>query len=216
VSRPTSHRRDFLVGIAGGIAGLAVTSCAGSRQGGATSETLALAPARSGTTWDDSWTTRLGRLRTVFDVADLETEPGASAVPDVMDAYHEALGTTDRDLGIVLVLRHRAIPLFLGDAIWSKYDVARKMAEKDPATNAPYRVNPQRALIVKLQQRGVIVLGCNRAVSGFIARTATETKTAEADVRRDVMGSILPGVILQPNGLYALSRAQTAGCGVMR
>jgi hypothetical protein len=216
VSRHISDRRDFLAGIAGGIAGLAVTSCAGSLHGSATSEAAAPAPTRSDTTWDDSWTTRLGRLRTVFDVADLEAEPGMSAVPDVMDAYQQVLGTTDRDLGFVLVIRHRAIPLFLGDAIWSKYEVAKKMVEKDPATNAPFRVNPQRALIARLQQRGVIVLGCNRAVTAFIGRTAAETKTTEADVRRDVMGSIMPGVILQPNGLYALSRAQTVGCGVMR
>jgi hypothetical protein len=35
-------------------------------------------------------------------------------------------------------------------------------------------------------------------------------------VRDEVLGGLLPGVTLLPNGLYALARAQDVGCGFMR
>lgn len=202
--------------MAGGIAGIAATAYATSLHAADTGLLSRHALGGGAGKWDDSWTARLGSHRTVFDVPDLEAEPGADAVPDVMDAYHEVLGTADSDLGFVLVLRHHAVPLFFGDAIWAKYRVSEDMKEKDPNTNAPYKRNPQRELVAKLQQRGVIVLGCNRAVSGFIERTAEQAKARSEDVRREVMASIMPGVILQPNGLYALARAQDVGCGFMR
>lgn len=166
--------------------------------------------------WDDSWTTKLGRHRTVFDVASLEADPGVDQVADVMDAFHEVLGTSDPDLGFVLVIRHRAVPLFMSDVIWAKYDLGKDMKEKDPETSAAWTHNPARATLEKLQKRGVIMLGCNRAVTGFIGRMAKHTKTSEDDVKREVMEGIMAGVILQPNGLYALARAQDVGCGVMR
>ena len=202
--------------MAGGVAGIAATACATSLHAADIGQLSKRALAGGTGKWDDSWTTRLGAHRTVFDVSDLEAEPGPDAVPDVMDAYHDVLGTSDADLGFVLVLRHHAVPLFFGDAIWAKYPVSEDMKEKDPNTNAPYKRNPQRDLVAKLQQRGVVVLGCNRAVAGFIVRTADHAKAKTEDVRREVMGSLMPGVILQPNGLYALARAQDVGCGFMR
>jgi hypothetical protein len=90
------------------------------------------------------------------------------------------------------------------------------MKEKDPVTKAGYKRNPRRELVTRLQERGVIVLGCNKAVNGFIGMIAEQTNVTDADVRPVVMEGLMPGVILQPNGLYALARAQNVGCGFMR
>jgi hypothetical protein len=209
---PSSDRRRFIAGVAGGIAGIAVTACAGPLQ----ATTSGPAPASGPGRWDDSWTGRLGRYRTAFDVNDLDAEPGADAVPAVMDAWHEVHGTTDRDLGIVLVLRHRAVPFFFSDALWARYDIAQYIKEKDPVTKLPYKRNPRRELVTRLQERGVIVLGCNKAVNGFIGMVAEQEKTTADVVRPVIMAGLMPGVILQPNGLYALARAQNVGCGFMR
>lgn len=211
-SIPSPDRRGFIAGIAGGLAGIALTSCAGSLPGAAT----AAAPTSATGKWDDSWTTRLGHYRTVFDVADMDTEPGVDGMSRVMDGYHEVLGTTDRDLGFVLVIRHRAIPFIFSDALWARYDIAQYIKEKDPVTGQPYKRNPRRELIARLQSRGVTVLGCDRAVRGYIETLAEQTKATADAVRPLVMKELLPGVILQPNGLYALARAQNLGCGFMR
>jgi intracellular sulfur oxidation DsrE/DsrF family protein len=206
--------------MAGGVAGLAVTACAPMQQAGAS--VAAMPGATPGATpggarrWDDSWTTRLGRHRVVFDVSELEQAPGPWVVEDVMDAYHEVLGTTDRDMGVVLILRHHAVPLFFGDATWATYELSKDMKEKDPKTNEAYRTNPARELVTKLQGRGVTVLGCNRAVQGFSARTARQTKANVDEVRKGVMDAMLPGITLLPNGLFALARAQEVGCSFMR
>jgi intracellular sulfur oxidation DsrE/DsrF family protein len=210
------QRRDFLASVAGGVTALAATACALPMQQAGDGAFERSAPAATAQRWDDSWTGRLGRHRVVFDVSELEQAPGPWVVGDVIDAYHEALGTTDRDMGVVLILRHQAVPGFFSDALWAKYELAKNMKEKDPKTKEAWRVNPMRELVTGLQARGVTVLGCNRAVRGFTMRTAKQAGVSEEAMRREVMDNLLPGVILLPNGLYALARAQEVGCSFMR
>jgi len=164
--------------------------------------------------WDDSWTTRLGKYRTVFDVSEMDAQPGAGAVPAVMDTYNMVLGTTDADLGFVLVIRHMAVAMLLDDSIWGKYDVGSdlKHTQKD---GKPFQVNPFKDLLSLVQKRGVTVLGCQSAMTGYGAMLAQRAKTEIPATRTEVQAGILPGVIMLPNGLYALARAQNVGCGVM-
>jgi hypothetical protein len=213
MSHSNPDRRRFIAGMAGGLAGAALVAHATALEA-ATRATPGA--SRHVSAWDDSWTTKLGRYRTAFDVADIDAERGPDMIGDVMDAYHEAMGTTDADLGFVLVLRHKAVPYFFSDALWAKYEIGKLKTEKDSETKAPYRRNPHREVVTALQKRGVVVLGCNRAVQGFVGRMATETKRPAEEVKRDVMDGLMPGVILQPNGLYAMARAQDVGCGFMR
>ena len=213
MTRPHSDRRRFLAGLAGGLAGAALVTPGATLH--AALRTTVPEEGRA-SAWDDSWTTRLGPHRTTFDVPDLDAEPGVDGVASVMDAWHEALGTRDADLGMVLVVRHTAVPFLFSDALWARYDLGKAMKEHDEATKAPYRRNPKRADIIALQARGVVVLGCNRAVQGLSGHIASETRASAEAVQHEVMNAILPGVILQPNGLYALARAQDVGCGVIR
>jgi hypothetical protein len=208
MTRQTPDRRQFLASIGASAATLALAGCAANGSG------LTTTPHASA--WDDSWTQRLGRHRTLFDVPELDATPGVGQVAPVMDAYHEVLGTSDADLGFVLIIRHMAVPLFFNDELWAKYDIGASLKYKDPKTSAPFKYNPVRPLIARAQQRGVIVLGCSTAVVGFAGMTAQKAKTPVAAVKDEVMAGIMPGVILQPNGLYALARAQNAGCGFMR
>lgn len=210
MTNTTSTRRDFLTALGATTATVALTGCVGSP---AHVPVPAPAPASP---WDDSWTRRLGKHRTLFDVAEMEAIPGVGQIPPVMDAYHEVLGVGDDALGFVLVIRHFAVPLFFGDALWQKYEVGTTLKRHDPKTSAPYVYNPMRPLIEMVQKRGVVVLGCSTAVLGFAASYAQKTKADADSVRREVLAGVMPGVILQPNGLYALARAQDVGCGFMR
>lgn len=204
-------RRHFITSMAGIASLAAVATAVPWERAGASVDR---APAGA---WDDSWTQRLGKHRVVFEQSELEQAPAPVwFVSSVMDGFNESLGTTDADLGMVLVLRHRSVPYFFSDAMWAKYDIAKNMKEVDPATKAPYRVNPLREEVQALQKRGVIVLGCGRAVKAFVSRKAEETKADRGVVDAEVRANMFPGVILQPNGLYAVARAQDVGCGVMR
>ena len=226
----TSTRRDFITGITAGAAGLMAVACAPGAK-------AAAAPAPQGpstpvtyveetrgnftmlkpSVWDDSWTKRLGRYRTVFDVSELEEEgPGPYQVVPIMDNYKEALGATDADMGFVLVIRHGAMAMAVSDAMWEKYNLGAGMKRQDTQTNAPFKRNPYGRVIAECQKRGVVLLGCNTAMNGFSSRVARGVTGGDAKaIKAELFASIWPGMILLPTGLYAVTRAQDVGCGFM-
>jgi hypothetical protein len=166
--------------------------------------------------WDDSWTTRLGPHRTAFDISELEAQPGLGQIPTIMNAFNEVLGTTDKDLGFVAVVRHHAQPMLFTDAVWAKYDVGAEFTPRDPETKDSYKRNPFARLVRTIQQRGLVMLGCHSNTMWYAEAFAQKTKTDPSTVLQELLGNLLPGVTLMPNGLYALARAQDVGCGVMR
>jgi hypothetical protein len=207
----STNRRHFISSLAG-MAGLAAAATVApwERAGAIQNDS----PVK--TAWDDSWTQRLGQHRVVFDHSEIDQAPGAWVIPDVMDAYNEVLGTKDADLGMVLILRHLAVPLFFNDALWTKYELGAFIKEKFPDTKKVHALNPMREHVQTLQKRGVTVLGCNRAVQGMSGMLATKAKVDKETMRKEVMENMFPGIILLPNGLYALARAQEVGCALMR
>ncbi|HEY4322176.1 MAG TPA: hypothetical protein VGM77_13495 [Gemmatimonadales bacterium] len=165
--------------------------------------------------WDDSWTTRLGNShRIVFDCPQPD-EQALSNVSEVMDLYHDALGTTDHDVHCVVVVRFRALPMVFNDALWKELRLGASARINAPgtATSADHNFyttsTGNRAGIVDLQRRGVTFLACNRAAMHY----ADDLKSGSADEKQQhIRDALLPGVILQPTGIYALIRAQDAGC----
>ena len=235
----TSTRRDFITGITAGAAGLMAVACAPGAK-------AATAPAPQGPSspvtyveekrgnftmlkpsiWDDSWTKRLGKYRTVFDVSELQEQgPGAYQVTAIMDNYKEALGATDADMGFVLVIRHAAMALAVNDAMWEKYNLGVDWKRRDDEGNVipdtagtpatPMKRNPLGRTIAECQTRGVVLLGCNVAMNGFSNRTARRVGGDAKTIKAELFANLWPGLILQPTGLYALTRAQDVGCGYM-
>lgn len=221
----SSDRRAFLGTVTAGVAGLMAISCAKPAAGVTTA-----APPRptfvettrgnftmlKPSVWDDSWTNRLGKYRTVFDVSELEQEPGAYQVIPIMDNYKEALDATDQDLGFALVIRHAAMALAVKDAMWEKYNLGADMKQQDRQTNAPYKRNPLTATIAECRKRGVVLLGCNVAMNGFTSRVARRVGGDAKTIKADLFDNLHDGMILLPTGLYALARAQNVGCGYMK
>jgi hypothetical protein len=220
----TSDRRAFLGTMTAGVAGLIAVGCARPAAG-------ATAPGPKPTfvettrgsftmlkpsVWDDSWTKRLGEYRTVFDQSDVEQEPGAYQVVPIMDNYKEALDAKDSDLGFVLVIRHGAMALAVQDAMWDKYNLGADLKQQDSKTKAPYKRNPMTETIAECRKRGVVILGCNVAMNGFANRTARKVGGDAKAIRADLFANLHDGMIMQPTGLYALARAQNAGCGYMK
>jgi len=219
-----STRRDFLTGLTVTAAGLVAAGCAS----GASTAAVAPQPVTYVETtrgnftmlkpsaWDDSWTGRLGRHRTVFDVSELEQEPGAYQVVPIMDNYKEALGVSDQELGFVLVIRHAAMALAVKDAMWDKYNLGADMKQQDRTTSAPYKRNPLTSTIAECQKRGVVLVGCNVAMNGFSNRVARKAGGDAKAIKAELFANLHPGMIMLPTGLYALARAQNVGCGYMK
>lgn len=182
--------------------------------------------------WDDSWTARVraAKHRAVFDAPETKQGEVFIQVDRWLAGLRAALGVGDADALPVIVIRHSAIPMALDDVIWDKYEFAKKDSLDDPTTGTLARRNPflrigkddKHAMIgagtsiEALRARGAIFLGCNAALEGFAADAADRTKQKIEDVKAEFRAHVVPGVILQPNGVYATIRAQEAGCAFMR
>lgn len=204
-------RRSFFPALASlGAAAVAIVS--GGRAASAATSSDAGRPRTD--TWDDSWTERLSHpQRAVMDVASIDSGLGVAQTGYYLESVKEVF---DSDTQAVLVIRHTAIPMIVAPAIWEKYDVGttEKITGRNEAEFVKTNIFAKR--IAALQERGVIVLGCDLALQGFGYKVARQAKAEVADVDKELRANLLPGVILQPTGVYAVHRAQRAGCTYVR
>ena len=219
------QRRDFLrhasLLAAGGVA---ASSPLGAM--GAMPEDAALVQGN----WDMSWVDRItGKYRIVFDAPEVKDGVCLHQARSFLSGYQMVHGLTDADLTAVLVIRHSAVPMVMGDALWSDGAFGEKEKLKDPVSGAPTKRNPfinipagaTHALtwpdgaLDTLMTRGVIVLACSLALDNFASQIATRRKIPRQDAKAMVTESLLPGVIRMPSGIFATCRAQAAGCGFM-
>lgn len=182
--------------------------------------------------FDDSWTARVHAAahRVVFDSPDVGDGVALGQAAVFMDNYHEMFGTGDADTVPVIVMRHQGTVLAMGDALWAKYELGKRTKLVDPVTGDVAMRNPfvnvgrddKHALIEPgctlpaLRARGVVLLACNRALMHFASQKAREMKLNEDDVKAEFRAGLVPGVILQPSGIYAVVRAQEVGCAMVR
>ncbi len=242
-----TNRRNFLGQLVVGAAALATASCAKAQAGaetpapaGAHGTTAATAAAPVATpsapaakqSWDLSWTERLtGEHRQVFDSPEIGDGTVFHHARMFYTNFGEVYNLKDADLRAVLVIRHRAIPMALGDSIWEKYDFIGKDAKlKDPTTGKSTRRNPflnskpgdkyslvwPDGTLDALIGRGAIVLACNMALMHFSSTIATHTSQQAEAVQAECKAALVPGVTLVPSGIFGVIRAEEGGCHYLR
>jgi hypothetical protein len=220
---PDAPRRTFLGQLAAGAAALA-----GAAYARPAAALPASAPVETAGGEDDAWVARLtGKHKAVFDAPEIADGVVIANTWVFLMSYAKAHKLTDADLNTVAVIRHAAIPMAFDDAMWDKYELGKHAKVKDPATKKWARRNPfWRAAagdaagapytLEALQARGTILLGCALA-AGRVARTVAERTKQKPDVvQAEMRAHLLPGLVLQPSGIYAVTRAQEAGCSFVR
>jgi hypothetical protein len=179
--------------------------------------------------WDDAWATRLtAKHRAVFDAPDVADGTALFNAYVYMRSFGEVYGAPDSDIQAVLVARHRAVPLMLGDATWERYELGKVVRLRDEKTGKWARRNPFAVVdatdasampglsLGALHERGALLLVCNLALGNLAGRLAAKTKRDRASVRAELRSALLPGVEIVPSGVFAVMRAQEAGCTYMR
>ena len=225
-----SPRREFLGQLAGGAAALAGLSI-GAPLAAAQSSFASSSSVQPTGEWDDSWTSKLNgkKLRTVFDAPEINSALALHQANAVISNYRDVAGISEKDLGLVVVIRHRAIPMAFNDAIWEKYEAGAELKLKDPTTGQPARRNPflslakddkfglvdQETSLQSLYDRGVIFLGCNNAAMGWAYMLAKKSGARIEDVQQELKANVIPGMTLLPTGIFAVVRAQNVGCSYM-
>jgi len=175
--------------------------------------------------WDMSWVEKIsGEARAVFDVPEAGEGEGVWRAERWRDDYREVYGATPGDPTAVLVIRHEAIPLIMDNDYWKRFEVGRKLGIKDhdkkwavanPVSTAHdgAPTKSDRYTIQYFLANGGIVLACNLAFLGrVVSEYGKRDDLSSADAYSRAREHILPGVILQPSGIFASLRAQQAGC----
>jgi hypothetical protein len=218
-------RREFLAQLGAATAMLAGSGAGAALAAQETNEQPPLS-GRGDPKWDTSWLDQIAsaQYRVVFDANSISDGMALGLTGTFLDHYNEVHGTTDAQTRAVIVMRQLGTPLALGDAIWDKYKLGDELKINDRGTKEPTRRNPyykaqggeHDTSLETLRARGTILLLCNIAMNNWSSRHAEMVSRPVAEVRAEVAANLVPGTIVVPSGIFALIRAQNAGCAFMR
>ena len=184
------------------------------------------APRPASSEFDVSWAEKLtGKHKAVFDCPENSMGLGLLRALVWQKDYADVYGARPTDLSGVVVLRHNAIWQIMNDEFWAHHRIGELTRINDPATGAPIMRNPfLGANILGLPAemgddslRKVLatctVLACNLAFSlDVVPKVKADTNLDDEKARDMALRHVLPGVTLQPSGVFAVLRAQEAGC----
>ncbi len=208
-------RRDFLETLAIGAAALGAV------------ETGRVEAQQAARGWDLSWAKKLtGKYRAVFDVPAVEDGYGVWRAVIWRKQYGTIFGVPETSLSTVVVIRHDGIALALGNQFWDRYGIAKKWNVRDPATRKPFARNPviertgAAALpgefagftLEDLLKGGATVLACSLAIRDCAQLIVEQDKISNEEAMEQVRKMVVPGVVLQPSGIFAVVLAQDNGC----
>lgn len=184
---------------------------------------------RSADKWNMSWLDKLERskYKAVFDSTALADGAALDLAAGIWNDFAEVYGSGDSAC-MVVVMRQLGQVMAFNDAMWAKYEIGLERKVNDPATKSPATRNPFAtsqttdpawqldSRLDALYKRGAIFLVCNRASMNWANSAAERTKRPVEEVRADIQQNLVPGAFLMPTGVFALVRAQNAGCAFMR
>lgn len=173
--------------------------------------------------WDTRWLDRMtGSVRTVFDVPEIESGVGVWRASMWPLQHEQVFGVPARECSTALVLRHNAIVLAMQQAFWDRYGLGKDGSVTHPMTDEPTTRNPalfderdglpepiSTLGLHKFHERGGITLACDLALSFLLVPVVQQVDGVSAEVARErAIAQLIPGVILQPSGVFATLVAQ--------
>lgn len=181
--------------------------------------------------WDVTWDNRLtGKHKAVFDVPEVESGYGVWRASIWARQYVEVLGAKPNEVSTALILRHNGIVLAMQQSFWDKYKIGETKKVTHPITLQPTDRNPamlssargevpeqfDAAALDKFLSRGNIALACNLALADCVELIKTKDGVSDEEASKRARAYLIPGVILQPSGVFAAVKAQQAGCHYVR
>lgn len=179
--------------------------------------------------FDVSWAEKLtGKRRAVFDCVEISMGLGLLRALIWQKDNADVYGTKPSDLSPVVVLRHNAIWQAMNDEFWAHHKIGELTKITDPATKQPITRNPFLGAgilglppemgddTLKKVLGSCTVLACNLAFSlDVVAKVKEDTNLDDAKAREMALHHLIPGIKLQPSGVFAALRAQEAGCNYL-
>jgi len=189
-----------------------------------------LTPPLSSDEWDIVWPSKLtGKYKAVFDNTEPESGYGVWRAAAWAGQYMDVMKAAPSELSPVVILRHNAIILAMQQPFWDKYHIGAMKKVTHPLTGEATDRNPvlldekdgipapfNNAGLMKQLGRGVTVLACNLALQDCVDLIQKTDKVDAAEARKRAIGYLVPGVILQPSGVFAATRAQEVGASYVK
>jgi len=223
-SPSSPERRSFFSRFHAGAASLAALAVGGV----AMAQQKSAAPAR----WEparhdkDDWLDQpSAKHRLLFDAITSDGVAEALAFAGNFIRVNKTdYGLENNELGVVIIVRHRATPFGYNDAMWAKYGtaLARFTPIEDPKTKEAPKVNvynsadypslPNRGTTFEsLAKQGVQVGVCSvatRALAGMVAGAVSGNADA---INSELIANLVPNARMVPAGIVAVNRAQERG-----
>jgi intracellular sulfur oxidation DsrE/DsrF family protein len=207
------HRRSFLGRLSGG----AIAFLAAARTSDASPRVRAVISGSP-----DEWLKNLsGKHRQVFDATSPNDAFPMGFAKNFLDSTEKAEGLTDKDLGVVVVLRHAAIPWALQDRIWAKYKLGEApfnitdAATKQPSVRNTFARGSGNFVgwgVEELMARGVVFGVCNLALGFYSGMQAGKVGVSADVAKQEWTAGVIPGVTIIPSGVWGVNNAQEHGC----
>ena len=218
----TTPRREFLSWLGAG----GVVAAAGAHPG-TPARSVAL-PRPVTDKWDMSWCDRVnGSVKAVFDSPYVSEGSALFRAQLWRDEHQEVYGTAPAQCSTVIVFRHEGIALAMNDGFWARFNMGKELKIKDEKGKKWTTINPVAARTPDTPEKyaaynlasflgsGGIVLACNIAFGRLVSRFKEADKVSQDEARKRALDHLIPGVILQPSGVFAALRAQQAGCAYL-
>lgn len=181
-------------------------------------------------TFDVRWTSRLtGKHKAVYDCPDIGGGLGVLRSGIVARQYMDVLKVPASAISNVIVLRHDGIMLAMQQAFWDTYGIGAQYKVTHPWTGAPLSKNPallgpgdglpagiEQHTLDKQLARGVVVLACALAFRDVVDLIAAKDNVTADVASTKATGLLIPGIIMQPSGVFAANVAQEYGCVFVR
>lgn len=220
-------RRDFLQRAAGTTAMLGALPLSLDAFAPPSLSASSQATTRYDLTWINKLTTK---HKALFDVPEVESGFGVWRASLWANQYSQVLGVPASDMTAVVVMRHNGIVLAMQQAFWDKYGIGKAKHVVHPITQQPTDRNPvllsskrkeipemfDAVQLDKFIARGGIALACALAFDDCVQLVKGADAVSEAEATRRATAMLVPGVVLQPSGVFACIRAQEAGCAYLR
>jgi hypothetical protein len=175
--------------------------------------------------WDMSWVERVAKPhKVVFDAPSVDNGGGLWRSVLLRDEYKEVYGTPADQIASVLVIRHSATGLVMDHSFWEDGRAGEQSQTKgrdgEWATRNPVgppddddaRPGAAKYTIPGFIADGGIVLACGLSFNNMVVGHYRAEGVSREDARAEALTHLMPGVILQPSGFFAVIRAQQAGC----
>ncbi|HZR23215.1 MAG TPA: hypothetical protein VFA59_06485 [Vicinamibacterales bacterium] len=125
-----------------------------------------------------------------------------------------AYDVANKDMAVLLIVRHNTTPLGYNDAMWNKYgkQLAARMGWVDPKTKEVPTTNIYKNRFEGLAKEGLMLGVCQRTTQAYSGIIAREFDKKPDEVFKELAANlVLPTARIVPAGVIAVTRAQERG-----